>query len=301
MPTNPFFQNYQGEQDLEEAIAIEIIQMAGMDVYYAPRTYLRPDVIYGEDPGSYFSQAYVIETYLMQPQGFAGTDIVSQFGIEIKQRMNFMISRRRFNELVGVYTGLAVPRPGDLIYLPLNKGIFEINYVKHQDPFYPLGRNWAYILECEMFTYSFEKINTGIVDLDYPYQAGRMFMWNAGVTSGTGEFRPGQPVFQVGVSGATLFEGTVVSWDPTLATPLLEISGFTGQPMPGYAIKGATTENFPSQPSYAVQLVNQSFKFQPASTQPGVPVGDNNAIDTDRFEDDAAPYDQQNPFTGSDI
>jgi hypothetical protein len=53
------------------------------------------------------------------------------------------------------------PREGDLIYFPLSRSLFEINFVEHESPFYPLGKRYSYFLTCEMFSYSMEKIATG--------------------------------------------------------------------------------------------------------------------------------------------
>ena len=58
------------------------------------------------------------------------------------------------------------PNEGDLIYYPLTKGLFEIKFVKHQEPFYQLGKLYTYKLDIELFQYSSEKINTGIPEVD---------------------------------------------------------------------------------------------------------------------------------------
>ena len=57
-------------------------------------------------------------------------------------------------------------RSGDLIYYPLTKGLFEIKFVKHQEPFYQLGRLYTYKLDIELFQYSSERINTGVPEID---------------------------------------------------------------------------------------------------------------------------------------
>ena len=48
------------------------------------------------------------------------------------------------------------PREGDLIYFPLGRRLFEIKYVEHEQPFYQLGTNYTYELQCELFEYEDE-------------------------------------------------------------------------------------------------------------------------------------------------
>lgn len=171
MATNPNFRNYQPEQDLVEGITIEIIQAMGTDCYYVPREFLSIDRLFGEDPGSSFTKSYPIEMYLQSYKGFEGTDIITQFGLEIKDRVMLILSRKRFKqEVTDKNASLIRPREGDLIYFPLAKSLFEINFVEHENPFYPLGRLYSYAITAELFTYSYEKINTRNPSIDSVYQ-----------------------------------------------------------------------------------------------------------------------------------
>jgi hypothetical protein len=70
------------------------------------------------------------------------------------------------------------PREGDLIYFPLSKSLFEINFVEHENPMYPLGKLYTYQITAELFTYSYEKIITGNTAINQPYTS-------TGVTGGT--------------------------------------------------------------------------------------------------------------------
>jgi hypothetical protein len=58
------------------------------------------------------------------------------------------------------------PAEGDLIYFPLVKKLFEIKFVEHETIFYQSGRLQTYDLRCELFTYSSERLDTGIADID---------------------------------------------------------------------------------------------------------------------------------------
>jgi hypothetical protein len=164
---NPYFSNHNGEQDLVESITIEIIQATGVDCYYIPRDYFSIDKIFGEDPGSYFDNAYVLEMYLNSYKGFEGNDVVSQFGIEIKDKVNLVFARKRFKqEVTEKNSSLTRPREGDLIYFPPSKSLFEINFVEHENPFYPLGRLYSYFITAELFTYSYENMSTDLKPVD---------------------------------------------------------------------------------------------------------------------------------------
>ena len=167
MAVNPYFYNYGNEQNLVEDMTIEIIKATGQDCLYVPRQYLNIDRLFGENPASSFTKTYTIEMYLQSYKGFEGTDIISQFGIEIKDKVTLVFARKRFNEEVTVNdVTITRPREGDLIYFPASKSLFEINFVEHENPFYPLGKLYSYYITAELFTYSYEKINTNITAID---------------------------------------------------------------------------------------------------------------------------------------
>lgn len=177
---NPYFQNYEPEQDLVEGITIEIIQATGVDCYYIPRDYLSIDKIFGEDPGSYFDNAYVLEMYLQSFKGFEGNDVITQFGLEIKDKVNLVFARKRFKqEVTNKNSALTRPKEGDLIYFPPSKSLFEINFVEHENPFYPLGRLYSYFITAELFTYSYEKLSTSIDAVDQLVNNTRGFCGSA--------------------------------------------------------------------------------------------------------------------------
>ena len=58
------------------------------------------------------------------------------------------------------------PQEVDLVYHPVIKRIFEVNFVDHDDPFYQLDNNPVYKLRCSQFEYSQEAIDTGITEID---------------------------------------------------------------------------------------------------------------------------------------
>ncbi len=176
MPTNFYFQsgNTAGttnEQRLVEDLVIESLKIYGHDVYYIPRTVVNRDTIFDEDALSQFTQAYPLEMYLENVDGFEGEgDLFTKFGIEIRDQANFILSKRRWEQLVDTSGGTfqldARPAEGDLLYFEKTGSIFEIKYVEFQNPFYQLGKIYVFRLQCELFEYSSETFDTGIEALD---------------------------------------------------------------------------------------------------------------------------------------
>ena len=159
MAINPYINltSYTPEQNLVEDITVELIQGVGQDCLYVPRKALNIDRVFGEDPSSFFEKAYTIEMYIQSFKGFDGTDIVTQFGIEIKDKVSLLMARRRFKQQVtDADPTITRPREGDLIYFPLSKSLFEINFVEHENPLYPLGKLYSYQITAELFSYSYE-------------------------------------------------------------------------------------------------------------------------------------------------
>jgi hypothetical protein len=147
MATNRYLNltSFSPEQSLVESFTVELIQAMGQDCYYVPRKYFSIDKIFGEDPASSFEKIYTIEMYIQSYKGFDGTDIISQFGLEIRDKISLLLARKRFKEEVTTYDATIIrPREGDLIYFPLSKSLFEINFVEHENPLYPLGKLYSY-------------------------------------------------------------------------------------------------------------------------------------------------------------
>jgi hypothetical protein len=177
MSTNFYFNNFPlnqitSEQLLVEDLVIEAMQINGMDVYYLPRTSRdQVDFLYGEDTLKQYTSAYPIEMYLEDVTGMEGEgDFISKFGLEIRDEVTMLMSRRRFQFTVNQ------PRPyeGDLIYIPMLQNFFEITFVEHENNqamYYTLGRGrggnvYVYALKMKQFVFSNEVVQTGIAEID---------------------------------------------------------------------------------------------------------------------------------------
>ena len=137
-----------------EDLIIECLKIYGFDVYYMPRQTVFEDNILKEDVLNKFDAYYPIEMYLSDIQGFQGEgDLLTKFGVEIRDTANFIVSRRRWDQIVG-RDGFAQltnrPAEGDLLYFPLTKSYFEIRRVEATDPFFQLGKLYVYVLQCEV-------------------------------------------------------------------------------------------------------------------------------------------------------
>jgi hypothetical protein len=183
LATNFYFNNFPSrlgdvsavtpEQLLVENLVIEALQIYGMDAYYLPRTTRdEVDYLFGEDTLKEYRSAYPLEMYLENFTGMEGeSDFISKFGLEIKSEISLLVSRLRFRYTVNGYTR---PREGDLVYIPMVTGLFEITHVEHekdQAMFYTLGRGrggnvYVYGLRLKQYVFSSEIIQTGIAEID---------------------------------------------------------------------------------------------------------------------------------------
>ena len=165
MATNHFFNPFpQGqitsEQLLVEDLVIEAMKIYGMDVFYLPRSSRdQVDYLFGEDTLKQYTSAFPIEMYLENVTGMDGEgDFISKFGLEIRDEVSLLVSRRRFAATVTQNR----PNEGDLIYIPLVENFFEITFVEHENDqamFYTLGRGrganvYVYALKLKQFVFS---------------------------------------------------------------------------------------------------------------------------------------------------
>jgi hypothetical protein len=171
MPTSVYFDKGTfGEQNLYEDLIIEQLKVFGHDVYYMPRTLVKEDKLFGEDVLSQFNNAYMIEMYMEEVEGYGGDkELISKFGLEIRDEVNFVVSRRIWEQTVSNDPNIIVstrPNEGDLIYFPRIQKIFQIDFVDHDDPFFQVDNLPVYKLSCSTYEYSHEALDTGVTAID---------------------------------------------------------------------------------------------------------------------------------------
>tara|TARA_R110001606_G_scaffold386055_2_gene549861 strand:+ start:2303 stop:3205 length:903 start_codon:yes stop_codon:yes gene_type:complete len=215
MPRNVYFsQGTTPEQRLYEDITIEALKIYGHDVFYIPRSIVNTDSIFNEDALSKFGEAYQIEMYVENTDGFGGDgDLLSKFGVEIRDTVNLVLSNRRWEQLVARFQDPTEARPqeGDLIYFPLVNGLFEINYVEDETPFYQLQNVPTFKLSCQQFEYNNQEIDTGIGEVD-KFETSYAVRTRLNLGSGTGAYAVGEDVTQtdgnITVTGEVAVVGT---------------------------------------------------------------------------------------------
>jgi len=252
MAINSHFRPQKGEQDVIEDLTIEAIKIHGHDFVYLPRTLVKEDEIFGEDVLSQFSKGIEIEMYVESVDGFEGEgDFISKFGLEIRDSINLVVSRKRFSqEITPIVPAILYPREGDLIYFPLTGGVFEIKFTEHENPFYQLNKFYTYKLSCELFQYSQEDIDTGWTDVDKLESDRQDLMVELTMTGGvTGTFVVGEYIFDSATYSTSTNTAEIIKW--TSSTKVMQIAGqsgaigltgVTGQDSSAYGVVGSTAD-----------------------------------------------------------
>ena len=88
------------ERSLYQNLIKEAIQIYGHDVYYMDRQSVNEDSLFGEDTLNQFNTQHPIEMYVEDGEGYAGDkEIMTQFGLENRNEITFVVSKERFQEL----------------------------------------------------------------------------------------------------------------------------------------------------------------------------------------------------------
>ena len=208
------------EQHLYEDLVVESLRIYGHECFYLPREVIEEDSILGEDVQSKFGDAYSVEMYIENTEGFEGEgDLFSKFGVQVRDQATFIISLRSWERFISLDSNLATslrPNEGDLIYFPLSGSMFEIKFVEHENPFYQVGKLFTFKMQCELFEYSGEDFDTGsnLIDQIEDEQAYQIGLTLANTYSGgDGAYYVNEDV-SVTIDGTATVVGEVVSWSP---------------------------------------------------------------------------------------
>ena len=212
MPTNVFFNHaVQTEQHLYEDLVVESLRIYGHEVFYLPREIIEEDTIFNEDVQSRYGDAYSVEMYIENTEGYEGEgDLMSKFGVQVRDSATFVLSLRSWERFISLDGNLASslrPNEGDLIYFPLSGSLFEIKFVEHEDPFYQVGKLFVFKLQCELFEYSGEDFDTDIARIDQIEDEQAYITTMSMKVNGSGTYAVNE---NVTLSGTVV--GEVVSW-----------------------------------------------------------------------------------------
>jgi len=247
-PVNHYFNNYGSlpEQRVIEDLIVESIKVQGFEAFYLPNNNSEArDLLFGEDPVKKFKSSYPIELYLSNSLEYGGErEFFSKFGLEIKNTVQVVISKRTFSQRVP-QNNITRPMEGDLIYIPFLNGtgeLFEIKFTNQTKDFFMLGRKvpYFYELELEKFKYSQEIINTGTADID-AVVTDSAYTLHLNLGTGTGTYATGEIVYQ---STDTTYANAnsvaiVQSWIPSSST--LSVSNIAGEFIDNQLIIGYTS------------------------------------------------------------
>ena len=304
MATSVYFSGaVRSEQDLYEDLVTESIKVFGQDVVYLPRESLGEDALLNEE-WSQFTQAYPVEMYLENIEGFEGdSNLLGKFGLEIRDQANLVVTKRRWDQAVGqnIVNGQASPNEGDLIYMTMTQRLFEIKYVEPKSPFYQLADLPSYTLTAELFEYNDQHFDTGMDEID-AIEWDNATAYSYIVTANTANFELGELVTQWTGSNDSSgnpinIEGYVAGWEGTdaritIISPHQSTNG-DGTFMT-FSVQSATTKKLIGKNSgtQTYITIDQSGTTKTFYNQD--PFADN-----DEFEvagDDVIDFTESNPF-----
>ena len=85
----------------------------------------------------------------------------------MKLRLLYLVDNgKSLSVHITVLTSYPKPNEGDLIYLPLSNSFFELKFVEDEQPFYQLSNLPVYKLNCALFEYNDEDMETGVAAID---------------------------------------------------------------------------------------------------------------------------------------
>lgn len=309
MPRNVYFsQGTTGEQNLYEDITIEGLKIYGHDAYYIPRKIVNEDSLFNEDQLSSFGSSYMIEAYVANVDGYEGEgDLLSKFGLEIKDQVTLVIANRRWEQLIGRHVASDTdldrsvtrrPMEGDLIYLPFAKGLFEITFVEAEDPFYQLQNLPTFQLKCELFKYSGEDIDTG-VDIIDTYETQFADRQRLTLGAGSGDYQIGENISQIipdaSTGGTRTISAEVAEWDSTNKyLDVYGIQGFDDSPSITFVVSGNNIIGETSGAAYEITNIGDDLSTDLAQMESVDPDSDNSEFET--IGNNFIDFSVDNPF-----
>jgi hypothetical protein len=175
MAKNRFFQQYTtpSEQNLVSSLYQESISIHGMSMYYIPRKIVTRDDTFRESVISEYDLIFETDCYLENFDSYEGEGtLLSRFGLEFRDQITVSFSAKSFREDVGKFLSHdRGPEPGDLIWFPLDKNLFQILNRSNRQTFFQLGGLYRHQVTCQLFEYNNENFNTGIPEIDNVYNS----------------------------------------------------------------------------------------------------------------------------------
>jgi len=292
MPLSPYFlQGSSSEQRLVQDLINEQLKIYGQDIVYLPRKIVNKKTIMKEVVASTFDDAYRMEAYLLNYQGFEGNgDILQKFGVQTTDAVTFVISKERYEDFISPFlTGdsqieLATrPEEGDLIYFPLDNTMFEIKYVEGKKPFYQLNNLYVYTLSCEVMDYALdEDIDTGVEEVDRAaVEFGfttRLSMVSIAASTATATVQLSKDAGNTNIGKGVVFIDLINDGTGYTLPPLIGISSAPSDGINATAVAIMTSRTGQSGQSIgSIELTNPGFGY---TNPPTVTIRSQNAFGT---------------------
>lgn len=170
MARNPYYDYFtqNNEQNLMEDLTVESVKQYAHDVVYLPRNINIEDKIMTEPIVQSFNHALDIEIYIKSWDHYEGEgQLLSKFGLEIRDQMTLIMTKRSYNQFIKPLTGKVRPWEGDCIYIPMFKNVYQVKFASDSNAsFYLLGKNYAWEINCELLEFNNEQFNTGRAEID---------------------------------------------------------------------------------------------------------------------------------------
>jgi len=292
MPLSPYFlQGSTNEQRLVQDLINEQLKIYGQDIVYLPRKIINKKTIMKEVVASTFDDAYRMEAYLLNYQGFEGNgDILSKFGVQTTDAVTFVVSKERYEDFISPFLNgdsqielASRPEEGDLIYFPLDNTMFEIKYVEGKKPFYQLNNLYVYTLSCEVMDYALdENIDTGIEAVDkaaveFGYTT-RLTMVSIAASTATASVQLSKNAGSTNIGKGVAFIDLINDGTGYTLPPLVGISSAPSQGINATAVAIMTSRSGQNGQSIdRIELTNPGFAY---TVTPTVTIRSQNAFGT---------------------
>ena len=184
----------------------------------------------------------------------------------------------------------------------MSKGLFEIKFVEHENPFYQLGKLYTYKLSCDLFVYSSEDIDSGFSEVD-SFDDDRktlaVDLTLGSYVSGGLNFFDGETIYQGDSLALATATAVVVDWNST--TKVLRIDEIKGRTDPNADDLVANTSAFSSgtnvkgDKSTAVYALASTANSDLIVTDD--PYNDSSIIDSEVDQGDIIDFTDTDPFS----
>ena len=152
--------------------------------------------------------------YIKSFEANPGSEVLSRFGIELKDKLILVVSKRRFEEAVTTFfSEVKRPREGDLVYSSMTGVIYEIQFVENEVPFFQGNRNYTYEISAQTWTYNQEEVETGIETIDSTPEDHQELLTYLEISGVTGSFLPDEIVYVGNTLSQASFTAQVTTYN----------------------------------------------------------------------------------------